>query len=85
MKSKSEIFEIIKGNLLEILPDLDPARIEPHVSMKDLGANSIDRADVIIQTMEALDLSFPMHELGRLTNIQGLVDDFHDRCSTKKT
>ena len=83
MSSKAEIFEIIKNNLLELLPDLDPAKIVPEESMKNLGANSIDRADVIIQTMETLALKFPLHELGKLTNIQGLVDDFHTRCMNK--
>lgn len=83
MSSKAEIFEIIKTNLLELLPDLDPTKVVPEESMKNLGANSIDRADVIIQTMETLSLKFPLHELGKLTNIQGLVDDFHARCMSK--
>lgn len=83
MKSKVEIFEVIKGNLLEILPDLEPSRIVPAESMKNLGANSIDRADVIIQTMEVLELKFPLHELGGLKNIQDLVDDFYGRCSNE--
>ncbi len=83
MRSKAEIFDIIKANLLELLPELDPSKIVPEESMKNLGANSIDRADVIIQTMEALELKFPLHELGKLTNIQGLIDEFHDRSMSK--
>ncbi len=83
MKSKQEIFEVLKGNLLEILPDLEASLVVPEESMKNLGANSIDRADVIIQTMEALQLKFPLHELGRLKNIQGLVDEFYTRCAEK--
>lgn len=83
MKSKAEIFEVIKGSLLDILPALEPARIVPEESMKNLGANSIDRADVIIQTMEALELKFPLHELGGLKNIQDLVDNFYVRCSSR--
>lgn len=83
MSSKAEIFRIIKTNLLELLPDLDPSLIVPEESMKNLGANSIDRADVIIQTMEALALKFPLHELGKLTNIQGLVDELHARTMDK--
>ncbi|MEM7393659.1 MAG: acyl carrier protein [Verrucomicrobiota bacterium] len=79
MSSKDDILQEIKTSLLEILPDLDPASIVPDRSMKDLGANSIDRADVIIQTMEAFDLKFPLHELGALKNIGELVDDLHRR------
>ena len=58
--TKEKIFEVIKHNLLGILPDLDPASIEPLQSMRDLGANSIDRADVVIQSMEELNLKFPL-------------------------
>ena len=79
--SKEEIFEIIKKNLLEILPDLEPASVRPDRSMKDLGANSVDRMDVVIQTKEALSLKFPLHELGGVENIQGLIDYLHARCA----
>lgn len=81
--TKGEIFEVIQRNLLDILPDLDPARIEPLQSMRDLGANSIDRADVVIQSMEALNLKFPLHELGSVENIQGLIDFLHTRYLEK--
>ncbi|NKB23933.1 MAG: acyl carrier protein [Kiritimatiellae bacterium] len=77
--TKEKIFEVIKHNLLGILPDLDPASIEPLQSMRDLGANSIDRADVVIQSMEELNLKFPLHELGAVENIQGLIDFFHTK------
>ena len=75
--TKDEIFQIIKRNLLEILPDLPPEGIIPAKSMKDLGANSVDRMDVVIQTKEQLGLKFPLHELGGVENLQGLVDFFH--------
>jgi polyketide biosynthesis acyl carrier protein len=74
--NKQQIFEVIKNNVLEILPDIDPARIVPETSLRDLGANSIDRADILIQSQEALKLKFPLHEMGSARNIQGLVDLF---------
>ncbi|MEJ2418346.1 MAG: hypothetical protein P8Y45_15740 [Exilibacterium sp.] len=78
--SKEEIFNIIKRKLLEILPNLDESRIEPLKSMKDLGANSIDRVDVIIETMEEMKLVLSPHEVGPVENIQGLVDFLYARC-----
>jgi polyketide biosynthesis acyl carrier protein len=75
--TKEQIFAIIKSNLLEILPDLNESSITLEVSMKDIGTNSIDRADVILQTMETLNLKFSLHELGGINNIQGLVDFLH--------
>lgn len=75
--TKTEIFEVVKRNLLGILPELEQVRIDPQQSMKDLGANSIDRADVVIQSMEELNLRFPLHELGGVESIQGLIDFLH--------
>lgn len=83
--TKDEIFQIIKRNLLEILPDLPPDAIELAKSMKDLGANSVDRMDVVIQTKEQLGLKFPLNELGGVENLQGLVDFFHAKGSGSAT
>jgi polyketide biosynthesis acyl carrier protein len=76
---KSEIFEVIQRNLREILPELQSVAIDPQQSMKELGANSIDRADVVLQSMEALGVTFPLNELAGVDNIQGLVDFLHAR------
>jgi polyketide biosynthesis acyl carrier protein len=83
LRTKEEIFGIIKRNLLEIIPDLSSDKVDPSQSMKDLGANSVDRADVVIQTKEELGLKFPLHELGAVENIQGLVDFFHAECAKR--
>lgn len=69
-----EIFNVIKESILSVLPDLDATRIVPQASLRDLGANSVDRADIVIQAMEALHLKFPLHELAAVKNLQGLVD-----------
>ncbi len=83
--TKEDIFQIIKRNLLEIIPDLSADKIDPRQSMKDLGANSVDRMDVVIQTKEALGLKFPLHELGTLENMQGLVDFFYAECAKRNS
>jgi polyketide biosynthesis acyl carrier protein len=77
--AKSEIFEVIQRNLREILPELQSVVIDPKQSMKQLGANSLDRADVILQSMEALGVTFPLHELAGVDNIQGLVDFLYSK------
>jgi polyketide biosynthesis acyl carrier protein len=75
------IFATIKDNIIAVLPDLDQSRIVPQVSLRDLGANSVDRADIIIQTMEALNVKFPLHEVAGVKNIQGLVDFLRARSA----
>ena len=83
--NKQQIFEVIKKNVLEILPEIDPAHIVPESSLRDLGANSIDRADILIQSLEMLKLKFPLHEMGAARNLQGLIDIFDAKMNGGKS
>ncbi len=77
--TRDELFDTVKRNILEVLPDLDASAVTEDKTMKDLGANSIDRADIIIQTMEQLGVTFKISELAEIRNIGGLVDFFAAR------
>ncbi|HQE67606.1 MAG TPA: acyl carrier protein [Bacillota bacterium] len=79
---KNEIFNIIKRSIMEIVPDIDEKDICPEISMKDLGANSVDRMDIIIQSMKELEIKVPMVEFGNLKNIQGVVDLLYEKKLT---
>ena len=74
MKTKEDVWLVIKESVGEILPDLDQELLRPEISLKDLGANSIDRMDIIVGAMESLDIRIPMLEFGAAKNIGGLVD-----------
>lgn len=71
---KNEIFEIVKTNAVEILEDQGLNNIQLHESLKDHGANSIDRMDIVIKSMEDVGVKIPLVELGKVRDIQGLVD-----------
>lgn len=72
--TKQKVFEIVKNSILEVLPDLDPGLISIEKQLKDLGANSIDRMEVVTISMEALGLKLPMMTFAQVGNIEGLVD-----------
>lgn len=72
--TRADIFAVVTEQILDVLPDLDPTLIREDQSLRDLGANSIDRADVIVQTMERLGVKFPIAELAGVSNLRGLVD-----------
>ena len=80
--TRADIFQMIKQNLLEVLPELDPSRIEEDKSMKDLGANSIDRADVVIRTMEQLGVKLKISELAEVKNLGGLADALFEKAGS---
>ncbi len=72
--SRDQIFEIVKGNILRLLPDLPSEAVTPQASLVDLGANSIDRVEVATYSMEELNVVVPRVELRGATNIAGLVE-----------
>ncbi|MCX7365334.1 MAG: phosphopantetheine-binding protein [Alphaproteobacteria bacterium] len=71
--TKEEVFEVVKRNILEILPDVAPDTVSLDRSLVDLGANSVDRMEVVTLSMEALDLKIPLMSFARVDNIEGLV------------
>ena len=71
---REQIFEVVKKNIIRILPDLPPEAITIEKSLTDLGANSIDRVEVATYSMEDLDIVIPRVELRAASNIGGLVD-----------
>jgi polyketide biosynthesis acyl carrier protein len=75
--TETETFEVVKKVILEILPFLSAGEVGIDHSLKDLGANSIDRMEVVTQSMEELGLKIPMVEFGKVQNIKGLVELLH--------
>jgi polyketide biosynthesis acyl carrier protein len=71
---REQIFEVVKQNIIRILPDLPPETITIEKSLTDLGANSIDRVEVATYSMEDLDIVIPRVELRQASNIRDLVD-----------
>lgn len=71
---QEQVFNTVKKVTLDVLPFLSPADVTIEKSLKDLGANSIDRMDVVTQSMEALGIVVPMVAFGKVCNLRGLVD-----------
>lgn len=76
--TKAEIFSVIKKHLVNTVDGVDPDAIDPSLSMKDLGANSLDMVEVVSLSMRELRIKIPRSELTKLENMQGLVDLFYE-------
>jgi len=74
---KEKIFAVIKENTLRILPDARPEEIEIDGSLTDLGANSIDRVEIVLYSLQQLGLKIPAPELHGLKNLRAVVDLFY--------
>ncbi|MGD6960804.1 acyl carrier protein [Fictibacillus phosphorivorans] len=65
----NEAYKAITKNIIEILPDIQKAEINQEYSLRDLGANSIDRMEIIVMTMEDLEVQIPLMEFANAQNI----------------
>ena len=79
--SEDSVLAVVKENVMEILEEVDEGAISMDISLKELGANSLDRAEIVTGSMEDLGLSFPMRELAKISNIRELVTFLHSKAN----
>lgn len=74
--TKPQILELIGTHTREILPGLDAHQFTATDRLVDLGANSVDRAEIAMLVQESLGLSVSRVELFGPKNIGELADLF---------
>jgi acyl transferase domain-containing protein/thioesterase domain-containing protein/acyl carrier protein/SAM-dependent methyltransferase len=72
--SRQRVFEVVRGQVLRILPDLPATAITMEARLKDLGANSLDRIEVATSAMEELEIDVPRTRLAGVDSLGSLVD-----------
>ncbi|MEE9382327.1 MAG: phosphopantetheine-binding protein [Nannocystaceae bacterium] len=77
MITREQVFEVVKGHLVDTIEDLEGVEIDPAKSMKDLGANSLDIVEVVSCSMRDLKVKVPRAELNKLDNMNQLVELLH--------
>ena len=77
--SRDEIFAIVLRHVHQVLPELEGRPIGLQDSLRELGANSIDRADIIMDVMQTLSLSIPRVELLGPRNLGERVELIHGK------
>jgi polyketide biosynthesis acyl carrier protein len=80
--SKDEIFEIVKRHTCEVIPELNGHQFQRVDKLVDLGANSVDRAEIVSKTLEFLELQIPRVELFGTKNLGELVDVLYEKLQS---
>ncbi|CAM4023976.1 acyl carrier protein [Bordetella tumulicola] len=72
--TQQDIFDVIVRHTRDVLPNLTDHPFQSGDSLKALGANSVDRADIIMMTLETLALNVPLVEMARADSIGNLAE-----------
>ena len=71
--NKDAIFQTVVHIICEVIPELEGHPFQPDDRLVDLGANSIDRAEIVTMALETLSLPIARIELSEAKNIGDLV------------
>ena len=72
--TRDEIERLVHESINDILPSVEPAQITAAAHLRDLGADSVDRVEIIISLLDRLGLDQPMAAFSDIPDIGALVD-----------
>jgi len=75
-----EVFEVVRSSTAKVL-DVDTSAMTLDGTLTDLGANSLDRADIVTQSMLELNVKVPAREFKGVTDIRSLVEVLRSQVS----
>lgn len=77
--TQDEIFKIITQHVREVMPGLEDHEFEVDQALKDLGANSMDRSEIVMMSLESLQLNIPLVKLATVSNLGELARTLHEQ------
>lgn len=72
--SRADVSDAVRASIQEILPAVPLAAMTPDTHLRELGADSIDRVEIIITILDRLGVQTPMAAFSDLPDIGALVD-----------
>lgn len=78
---RNAISDVLIKMIRSTVPELANHPVTRADSMADLGVDSMERGDVLVATLEALNLEIPMIQLHGPRSIGELADRIYDKSS----
>ncbi len=69
-----EVEAAVHRTILSILPAVRSADITPDKHLKDLGADSVDRVEIIMSLREQFSVNEPMATFSTIPNVGALIE-----------
>lgn len=76
-----EVEAVVHRTILSILPALRPGDITPDKHLKDLGADSVDRVEIIMSLREQFAVNEPMGTFSTIPNVGALIEVLHEMAA----
>jgi polyketide biosynthesis acyl carrier protein len=77
--SIDEVFAVITRHACEVLPELEGHQFHFGDTLRALGANSVDRSEIVMMSLESLSLNLPLRETVQAQNIGELAGLLHEK------
>lgn len=78
--SREAIEATVHHVIAVVLPSLSGSAIPGDKHLRDLGADSVDRVEIVLMLLDRLNLDEPMSSFNQLPNVDALVTFLHGRC-----
>jgi polyketide biosynthesis acyl carrier protein len=78
--TKQDIFAALKRNVFYVMDGLDDLQVTLDGNLRDLGANSIDRATIVSQSLADLGVTMSLVQTVQARNLRELVELIHQHC-----
>ncbi len=80
--NNADVFSLVVNHSQEVIPELEGYAFKRTDQLSELGANSVDRAEIIMLTMESISLRIPLLEFSGAKNMGELSDLIHEKLSS---
>lgn len=81
--TKDKTFTLITEAVREILPELADRDLGESDTLDALGANSMDRAEIVMTVLEEMDLDIPLVETHGPQNLGELAQHLSDTAAAR--
>ncbi|RCG27070.1 acyl carrier protein [Sphaerisporangium album] len=78
MTVREDVRLVVHQQIAEILPS---ARISGELHLRELGADSVDRVEILLGVLDRLGLRAPLSDVRDVPNVDALVDVLAERVS----
>ncbi|TVT86072.1 phosphopantetheine-binding protein [Pseudomonas sp. H3(2019)] len=78
--NRTDIANAVKDVIVSILPSVRTDEIRGDRHIRDLGADSVDRVEIIATLLQKLKLKLPLADFSALKDIDALIDYLCAAC-----